>query len=173
MSKEVNLPIKFAETTIFTVPSQGGRPSVPIDLTNVKLAEEAIVMGARVVNGGTYEDLERQITTAHGDLKQYVANIGYEVTRTEKVLKSRKSELLLDEWPAKRKELGLSDSGRNAEAFLQRDALILELQDRIDLLKALVEKFEGKMKTFEKTSSYMKKEIDIQLRSVFSKKYTS
>ena len=120
---------------------------------------------ARVVNGGTYSSLEYVFNEGYRQARQHLSTIMYQVAMTDKEIRRIKSECLLDEYPDFLKTTKTKDSTATKEAFLERKEGYTTAMDRLAMLKAMEALFEGKIKVFENVCRYMRKEIDIQLRS--------
>ena len=89
----------------------------------------------------------------------------YQISMAEKQLRKVKSEYLLDDYPEFLKEKKMKDSVAVREAYLETKPDYAAATDRIAMLKAMECLFEGKVKVFENVCRYMRKTIDIQLRS--------
>jgi len=57
METDQKLPIKYAETTEFTIPEFGSIPAIVLDFSAIREGGIRLI-DAKVVNGGTYNDLE-------------------------------------------------------------------------------------------------------------------
>lgn len=165
------LPVKFAECVRFTIPEFHTRPAVMLDLSKVHEGEKRLVE-ARIVNSATYSDLEYSFNEGYRETKKNLSIVMYEILQTEKRLREVKSEFLLDKYPNFLKETKIKDNAAIREAFLERQKVYTEAMDRKDMLTALTSLFEGKVKVFERVCSYMKKEMDLTIRSgIDSNKY--
>jgi hypothetical protein len=91
--------------------------------------------------------------------------IGYQIALAEKAQREAKSIALLDEYPIFLKTKNMKDSAQIRDAYLETCEAYTTAQDRIDMLKAMDSLIDGKIKTFENVCRYMKKQIDIVLRS--------
>ena len=91
--------------------------------------------------------------------------VGYEIAKAKQIVRKIKSEHLLDEYPDFLKEKKLKDNTAMREAYLESQDKYVNATDRVDMLTALESLLEGKIKVFENVCRYMKKEIDIQIRS--------
>lgn len=165
------------------IPAFGNQPAVTFDLSKTKEAEDRL-HEAKSVNPSTYSDLEFCYNESYRELKKVLANVGFQLTIAEKVLKAAKSEALLDKYPdflteqikkypeEMRRRAKDIDSTQVREAFINRDEEVIKATDRISTLKAFDAIFDGKIKTMERTCGYMKKEMDIVIRSgsVYSNK---
>jgi len=163
MSDQI-LPIKFAECVEFTIPAFDTRPPVSLIFTSISEGEKRLIE-ARLVNGGTYSDLEYCFNEGYREAKKNLSTVGYEISQAKKILRRIKSQYILDVYPKFLKENGLKDNACNREAFLEKQADFVSAQDRLDMLLALESLVEGKIKVFENVCRYMKKEMDILIRS--------
>lgn len=164
MDTEQKLPINYTERAELTIPAFGSTPEMKLDITAIKEGESRLIE-AKVVNGGTYSELEYVYNEGYRQAKRYLSSIGYEITRAKKALREAKSRAILDEYPEFLKESKLKDNATVRDAFLERQADFVAAQDRIDMLTALESLLEGKIKVFENVCRYMKKEMDIIIRS--------
>lgn len=167
------LPTNFTDSVELTIPEFDTRPAVKLEYSRVAEGERRIVE-ARVVTGATYNELEYCFNEGYREAKMNLTTIRYELTQAQKIQRRVKSEILLDMYPDFIKERKLNDNSANREAFLEMDVGYTASQDRIDMLTAMEEMFENKIKVFENVCRYMKKEIDILIRSgMISSKFTS
>ena len=164
------LPVKFAEVVSLTIPGFDDRPVLQLEFGKVKEVEKRLIE-ARVVNPSTYADLEWAFNEGYREAKQNLSVIGYEITQAERILRKVKSEFILDEYPNFLKESKLKDSTAIREAFLERQASYVDAQERINMLKAIESLMDGKIRVFENVCRYMKKEMDIVIRSGNTNKY--
>jgi len=155
-----------------TIPAFGTTPDIVLDITKIKEGENRF-LDAKVVNGATYSELEYTFNEGYREAKQHLSTILYQNAMTNKSIRQIKSQYLLDEYPTFLKENKLKDSTAIKEAFLERKEEYVKAMDRLALLQAMESLFDGKVKVFENVCRYMRKEIDIQLRSGFidSNKY--
>jgi len=158
------LPIQFAECVEFVIPEFDTRPAISLSFNNIAEGEGRLVE-ARAVNGGTYSDLEYCFNEGYREAKKNLSIVGYELAQANKILRKFKSEYLIDEYPDFLKEKKIKDSASIREAFLERQKDYVSARDRIDMLNALFFLLEGKIKVFENVCRYMKKEMDILIRS--------
>jgi len=166
------LPIKFADCVEFTIPEFDTR--LPVKLSFSKITEGEIrLIEAKAVNGATYSDLEYTYNEGYREARKNLTVVGYEIAQAERIVRRIKSEHILDEYPGFLKEKGLKDNATVRDAFLERQGDYVSAMDRVSMLKALESLLEGKIKVFENVCRYMKKEVDILLRSgMVSDKYT-
>ena len=167
-----DLPIKFADCVEFTIPAFEGRPPVTLSFTQISGAEGRII-DAKSVNPAIYSDLEYVYNEGYREARKNLSVVGYELLKADKTIRMLKSTYLLDEYPDFLKEKKLKDNAANRDAFLSRQEDYELALDRIAMLKALESLLEGKVKVFENVCRYMKKAMDLTIRSgVDSNKYT-
>ncbi len=170
-NKPQTLPIKFAESVEFTVPEFDTRPSVHLNFSSIKEGEKRLIE-AQLVNPATYSELEFCYNEGYREGRTNLSVIGYEVTQAERIVRKIRGEYILDEYPGFLKERGLKDNGANREAYLERQDDYVAAVERVAMLKALEHLLEGKVKVFENVCRYMKKQMDILIRSgINSNKY--
>jgi hypothetical protein len=147
-----------------TIPQFGKTEAIRLSMTAIKEAERRLIE-AKMVNVATYTDLEYTFNEAYREAKKNVTVVGYELTKAEKALREAKSIAILDDYPEFLKEKGMKDSVMIRDAYLERRPDYVAAQDRIDMLKAYLDLMEGKIKVFENVCRFMRKEIDIVIRS--------
>jgi len=154
------------------VPPFNGSQSIALPLSSIREGERRLIE-AKMVNAATYADLEYCFGEGYREAKKNMAILGFEITKAEKALREAKSIAILDEYPQFLKDNQLKDNSTVRDAFLERQKSYVIAQDRIDMLKAMLELMEGKIKVFENTSRYMRKEMDLLIRSgvIDSNKY--
>jgi len=164
MSENVTLPSNH----ILEIPPFGGSPALKMDMSNVRFAESRLIE-AKTVNPSTYSDLEHCYNEAYRDLKRYSSSIGYNLMMAEKALEQAKANVLLDKYPEFMKDKPKTqDNADLRKAFMIRDSEYCAALDRIAQLKALESNFDGKVKVMERVCSYMKKRMDLIIRSGLS-----
>lgn len=130
---------------------------------------EARLLEAKMVNPLTYADLESCFNESYRELKRYLGLIGLELLKADDALETAKSNFLIDSYQDKIKDLPKSyDSADLRKAWLMRDADYLAAKDRQNMLKAMEALLDGKIKVFEKTCQFMRKRMDLVLRSGLS-----
>lgn len=152
------------ETATLTIPAFCNTPEIILDITKIKEGENRFIE-AKVVNGATYSDLEYSFNEGYRQAKQNLSTVRYQISMAKKEIRRIKSEYLLDEYPEFIKERKIKDSTATKEAFLEQKEEYVAAMDRLALLEAMECSFEGKIKVFENVCKYMRKEIQIQLRS--------
>jgi hypothetical protein len=166
---EQSAPSQIVNQTM-TLPAMGKVPAVSFEMGNIREAEKRIIE-AKTVNPITYADLEGCFNESYRDLKKHLSSIGYQVALTEKAMEQAKSTVLLDIYPEFLKSNDMKKSQDNADlrqAVLMRDTDYLAALDRFNQLKALESMMDGKIKVMENTCRYMRKQMDLILRSGLS-----
>jgi hypothetical protein len=144
--------------------------STELQLTLNKTKEgEARLLEAKNASPATYSDLESSYNEAYRELRRHLATVGYELSKAENALETAKSNFLIDTYQEKIKDLPKSyDSADLRKAWLMRDPEYVAAKERSDMLKAMESLLDGKIKVFERTCAYMKKRMDLILRSGLS-----
>ena len=166
------LPSDFNERLGLTIPAFETRPEVVMDFSKIREGEKRIYE-ARTVNPATYNELEFTMNEGYREAKANLIVVGYELMQANKIIRQIKSEYLLDEYPTFLKENKIKDNTAMREAFLERQPRYVEANDRLMMLQAMEGSLEGKIKVFENVCRYMKKTMDILIRSgsIDSNKY--
>lgn len=160
----------IVENSALVINAFGKSPAFSLDMSNVREAERRLVE-AKVVNPITYSDLENTFSLSYRDLKRFLSVIGYQIAQAEKFLEEAKATVLLDKYPefiASRPKG--HDSADIRKAFLSRDPEYSAALDRLNQMKALESNFDGKIKVIENVCRYMRKQMDLVLRSGLSGK---
>jgi hypothetical protein len=132
---------------------------------------EKRLLEARTVSPTTYVDLESCFNESYRDLKRHISSIGYQLSLADKAMQVAKSDLLLDKYPEYLESNNFKksqDNGDLRQAFFMRDEAYLAALDRINQLKALESNMDGKIKVMENVCRYMRKQMDLLLRSGMS-----
>ena len=168
---EQSLPVKFEQAVELAIPAFDDRPVITLNFSSVKEGEKRLVE-ARVVNPVTYSDLEHSFNEGYREARANLSVIGYEITQADRIFRRIKSELILDEYPAFLKAKDMKDNATVRDAFLEKSQAYVDAQERINMLKAMESLMDGKIKVFENVCRYMRKEMDILIRSgINSNKY--
>lgn len=143
-----------------------------LDLGNIREAERRLIE-AKTVSPITYADLEHTFNESYRDLKRHLAQVGFALAKAHQRLEDVKADVLLDLYPAfleKQAKDGrkISDSVDNRKAFMSRSSDYRMAVDRIDQLNALESNLDGKLKVMENVCRYMRKQMDLVLRSGLS-----
>ncbi len=163
-------PAVVQQPHVMELPAFRNAPPLAMDMANIRDAETRIIE-AKTVNPATYADLEHSYNEAYRDLKRYLSAIGYQIVFAEKALEEAKADILLDSYPQYLIDNGIKKTQDNADlrrAFMARDPDYQLCLDRINQLKALENNFDGKVKVFENVCRYMRKKMDLILRSGYS-----
>lgn len=159
---------KTAGTSGMVIPAFGNSKALTLDLSKTKEAEIRLIE-AKTVNPSTYTDLEHCFNESYRELKRHYSTLGHELAKAEKALRLAKSVVLLDKYPEfikdKKKTLDNSDM---RDAFLIQDQDYSNALDRINMLKAMESFVDGRIKVIENVSRYMKKGMDLIIRSGLS-----
>lgn len=140
-------------------------PDIKLDLSKTREAENRL-HEAQHVNPSSYSNLEYVYNESYRELKRNLAEVGYKLTQAEKTLRLAKSEAILDKYQEFVKDKPKSfDTAHVRDAFLNRDEEVIKAQDRIDMLKAVEAILDGKIKVMERTCQYLRKEMDLVIRS--------
>lgn len=158
------LPTKFAEVIELAIPAFDDRPEMKLGFGSIVEGERRLVE-AQLVNVTTYSNLEFSFNEGYREAKKNLAVIGYEITQAERIFRRIRSELILDEYPVYLKEKGLKDNATVRDAYLERDKRYVDAQERINMLKAMEALMDGKIRVFENVCRYMRKQMDIVIRS--------
>lgn len=164
METNQKLPVKFSDRVELTIPEFGSIPATMLDMTKIKEGEGRI-LEAKVVNPGTYNELEYTFNEGYRQAKSNISEIQYQITLAKKALREAKSRALLDEYGDFLKENKLKDNASIRDAFLERKEDYVAAQDRIDMLTALESLMEGKVRNFENVCRYIRKQMDLVIRS--------
>lgn len=150
------------------VPSFKTIEEIRLKLTYTREGESRL-LEAKMVNPATYSDLESCFNQAYRELKTNLAVIGDQLNKADDLLEKAKSNFLIDNYQEKIKDLPKSyDSADLRKAWLMRDTEYLAAKERVDMLKAMEALLDGKIKVFERTCVFMKKKMDLILRSGMS-----
>lgn len=150
------------------LPAFGKTPQLELPMQSTRVAESRL-LEAEMVNPITYANLESCYNEAWRELKGNLAKVGFLITEAQKEQELAKSEFLIDRYPEIMKGKPKSqDSADMRMAYLMREERYVLALDRINMLRATEALMDGKTKTLEKTCAYMKKQMDLVLRSGLS-----
>lgn len=150
------------------IPAFGKSPALKLQMGHIREAEKRLVE-AKQVSPITYADLEHCFNEAYRNLKSHLSLVGYQIALAEKAMEDAKANILLDKYPEFMKDRPKSqDNADMRKAFMMRDPEYIAALDRFNQLKALESNFDGKVKVFERVCAYMKKQMDLLLRSGIS-----
>lgn len=155
-------------TDVMVIPAYRKSPELKLDMVNIRTAERRLIE-AKTVNPSTYADLEHSYNESYRDLKKYMASIGFAIVMAEKSLEEAKADVLLGSYADLMKDKPKShDTSDMRNAYLTRDEAYNAAFDRVAQLKALEANFDGKIKVMENVCRYMRKQMDLILRSGLS-----
>lgn len=150
------------------IPAFQNHTELQLSLNKTKEGESRL-LEAKMVNPITYADLESCFNEAYRELRANLAVIGDQLNKAGNALEIAKSNFLIDSYQEKIKDLPKSyDSADLRKAWLMRDGAYLAAKNRVDMLKAMEALLDGKIKVFEKTCQFMRKRMDLVLRSGLS-----
>ena len=156
------------ETTSLVIPAFRGSQEIILSMSRTKEAE-ARLFEAKSVNPATYADLEHTFGESYREMKNNLSILGHQLAKSQKDLGMIKGELLIDKYPEFMKDKPKSqDNSDMRDAFFMRDEEYRNALDRINMLRAMEVFSEGKIKVMENVSRWMKKQMDLLLRSGFS-----
>lgn len=165
MSDQQDAP---SSSHLMVIPSFGKSPELKMDMKNIRTAEQRLIE-AKNVNPFTYPDLEHSFNEAYRDLKKYIASVGFSLAMAQKSLEDAKADVLLGSYADAMKDKPKShDNLDMRNAFLTRDKAYSDALERIAQLKALEANMDGKIKVMENVCRYMRKSMDLILRSGMS-----
>jgi hypothetical protein len=151
--------------TALVIPAFGQSPRLVLDVSSTRTAEKRLIE-AKTVNPCTYADLEHSFNESYRELKRHHATLSYQIALAEKALEEAKAEILLDKYPDFMKDKPKAqDNADMRKAFMVRDPVYAQTLDRINMLKAIESFIEGRIKVMERVSAYMKKQMDLLIRS--------
>jgi hypothetical protein len=147
------------------LPAFGKSPALRIDMANIRAAERRIIE-AKNVSPITYSDLEHTFNESYRDLKRYLSSIGHQLAMAEKALAEAKADVILGSYAELMQgKPKYQDNADLRQAHLMKDPAYSAALDRINQLKALESNFDGKLKVMENVCRYMRKSMDLILRS--------
>lgn len=153
------------ENQVLVIPAFGKSQALKLEMDVIKLAESRIHEAQRV-NPVTYVELEHTFNGAYRDLKRHLSAIGFQLTQADKALESAKADIILGSYAEFTEGKPASfDNADKRKAFMMRDEAYVSALDRVNQLKALESLFDGKIKVIENVCRYMRKQMDLVLRS--------
>lgn len=156
------------ENSVLVIPAFGQSPALKLEMSSTREAEKRLVE-AKTVNPITYSDLEHCFNESYRELKKHMSTLGYQIAMAEKALETAKSDLLLDKYPDFMKDKPKTqDNADLRKAFFMRDKEYVAALDRINQIKAIESFVDGRIKVMENVCRYMRKQMDLVLRSGLS-----
>jgi hypothetical protein len=164
--------LSIRELPSLVIPSFGtkkdGSPLIKqllLPLACIKEAEGRL-LETRSVNTTTYNDLEYVFNMAYMEMRNNFADIGLVLTRAESEMENIRAKIVLEKYPDFMKDKPRSaDTPDARRSFIQLDEEYQKAQSYVGLLKAYEKLIEGRLKFTEKVTAYMKKQMDITIRS--------
>lgn len=164
MSDQDNTPV---QNEVLVLPGFAKLPALSMEMGKIREAEHRL-HEVKMVNPLTYVDLEHTFQEAYRDLRRHLTNVGYHLTLTNKHLEEVKAEILLDKYPQYLADHSIKKSNDSADlrkAYMARDPEYQAVLDHLAKLQAFESNLDGKIKVMENVSRYMKKQMDLLLRS--------
>lgn len=149
------------------LPAFGKSKELAMEMAKIREAEARLIE-AKTVNPITYVDLEHTFNEAYRDLKRHLAAVGFLIAQANKTQEEAKADVILGSYQEHAKAFPKEANADTRNAFLTRDAAYSAAQERIDQLKAIEANFDGKIKVMENVCRYMRKQMDLILRSGLS-----
>jgi len=147
------------------IPQFGSLPELEITLDKTIEAESRL-LEAKNVNPATYADLEYTFNESYRELKRAYAGVTYRLAKAEEAVETARATVLLDKYPEfVRLKPKNYDNADIRKSFIQRDSDYLKACDYRDQVKAIECLIEGRIKVMERTTSYMKKQMELVIRS--------
>ena len=151
-----------------SIPAFGKSPALSLDMSKTKEGERRLIE-AKNVSPVTYSDLEYCFGESYRELSKHASSIGYQIALADKAMEDAKATFLIDKYPELIKDRPKSqDSADLRKAFLMKDEAYVAALDRMNMLKAFESFVDGRIKVFENVSRYMKKKMDLIIRSGLS-----
>lgn len=159
----------MSETKALSIPGLSGlMDPMNLEISAIHEAESRLIE-AKSVNIATYKSLEYLYNEGYRQARQCLAAIDYQIVRAERQKEREKARVVLEVIPTKLE--GKPASYNNADfraAILSQDEQYNKISEHIEMLKASSKFFEIRISVFEKACQYMRKGIDIILRSTSS-----
>jgi hypothetical protein len=151
-----------------TIPGFRGSQAIVLPIAATR-ESEARFIEVQQVNPITYVNLEHTFNESYRELKQHLATIGYQLVMADKAMRQAKSAFLLDKYPELIKDKPKNENNSDTrDAHLMRDKDYLDALDRVAMLTALEAFMEGRIRTVENVCRYMRKRMDLIIRSGLS-----
>jgi hypothetical protein len=147
------------------IPQCGALGELEISLDKTLEAENRLI-DAKSVNPATYADLEYIFNESYRELKRAYAAVTYRLAKAEEAVDNARATALLDKYPEFVKDKPRNyDNADIRKSFIQRDEDYLKATDHRDQIRAIELLIEGRIKVMERTTSYMKKQMELIIRS--------
>lgn len=166
-------PAPLGDVHALVIPAFGKSPALPLDMGKIREAQRRTTE-AQHVSPVTYAELEHCFNEGYRDLKRHLSSIGFQITQAQKAMEIAKADVILDKYPAYLEGKPKStDNADRRNAFLARDVEFQAALDRFNQLKAIESNFDGKIKELENVCRYMRKKMDLLIRSGVPTNYHS
>jgi len=150
------------------LPALNNLPAISMDLSKTREAEIRL-LETKNVNPSTYNDLEYMVNDAYRELKTNSAIVEYSLAKAEEAIDKARATALLDKYADFMKDKPKSfDNADGRKAFITLDPDVQAAKDRFDELKAAQTLIDGRIKVMERVSAYMKKRMDLIIKSGIS-----
>jgi hypothetical protein len=147
------------------IPAFGKSPALSFDMTSTQHAFRRLIE-AKNVNPSTYSELEHIYNESYRELKRYVSQIGYQLMLAQKALNEAEADVILGSYAEfMQGKPKYQDNANLRNAFITKDPMYTAAYERLAQLKALESHFEGKIKVLENVCRYMRKKMDLVLRT--------
>ena len=149
------------------MPELGTLKAFALDLKNVVEADRTETkLMVRDVTPSTFSHLEHVYGEAYRDLKKHLAIVGGQLLEAQENVDKIKAGLILDKFPEFLKGKPKSmDNAATRDAFITQDPEYQAMKDRMNTLKTIEVFLEGRVKVMERATSYMRKKMDMFMRS--------
>lgn len=156
------------DKAVMMIPGFRGSKEIVLNIAATR-ESEARFHEVQQVNPITYVNLEHTFNESYRELKRHLATIGYQLVMADKFLRQAKSAFLLDKYPDIIKDRPKNENNADTrDAHLMRDQDYLNALDRVAMLTAMQDFMEGRVKTVENVARYMRKRMDLVIRSGLS-----
>lgn len=152
---------------VLVVPSLGELPALSIDFTTLRNAQ-ARAIEVKTVNPITYVDLEHDFNETYREMKKAYSSVGHALSSIEVELDKLTSDMLIDTYPDFLKEKKAHDSAALRDAYFMKNPEYVALRQRKNQIAALEAYIDGNVKWVESTCRYMRKQMDLVIRSGLS-----
>ncbi len=154
---------------VMVLPALAGAPSLSLNLSATKEGEKRL-HESKMVSPITYTDLEYCFNEGYRECRRHLATVGYQIVKAEAAVEAAKATFIIDTYPGILTTLpkAIQSQASTLSAHLARCEEYTSALDRLGMLTAVEALLDGKIKTFEKTCQFMRKRMDLILRSGLS-----
>jgi hypothetical protein len=158
------LPVQ-GEEIAFKLPEFKSLPAVKLVMNNVKVAESRL-HEAQHANPATYSELEHCFGESYRDLQKHLGTVGAHILKAKTMLDKAKGVALMDKFPEYLKDKPKSmNNAAVRDAFVGQDEDVAAITDHLDTLMGLELLLEGRVKVMENVCRWMRKRMDMIIRS--------